>query len=75
MSEKNNGKDAPYTLSDRLQDTDIPHVEGAIITKTRTVSCDGGDEDLGHPKVYLEIVPNDDSIICPYCSQEFKLAA
>lgn len=39
----------------------------------RTVSCDGGGGELGHPKVYLEIKPNESSIICPYCSTEFVL--
>ncbi len=39
---------------------------------TRTVSCDGGDEDLGHPKVYLTIGRSNE-IECPYCGKTFVL--
>ncbi len=42
-----------------------------INVKTRAVSCDGGAEPLGHPKVYLRIV--DAQITCPYCSKLFIL--
>lgn len=37
----------------------------------RHVSCDGGGGALGHPKIYLEIKPGVNEIICPYCGQEF----
>lgn len=42
--------------------------------KTREVSCDGGKEQLGHPKVYLHISKNNE-VVCPYCSKKFILAA
>ncbi|MDE8344802.1 MAG: zinc-finger domain-containing protein [Acidocella sp.] len=45
--------------------TEIIHV------KTRAVSCDGGAEPLGHPKVYLRIETG--QITCPYCSKVFIL--
>lgn len=38
---------------------------------TRRVSCDGGDEDLGHPKVYIEIKKGEDRAECPYCGKTF----
>jgi uncharacterized Zn-finger protein len=43
-----------------------------ISTKTRAVSCDGGDGPFGHPKVYLRIA--DKQVMCPYCSRLFVLA-
>lgn len=47
------------------QATEIIHVQNS------TVSCDGGDGPLGHPKVYLRIT--DKQICCPYCSRLFVL--
>lgn len=38
----------------------------------RTVACDGGNEPLGHPRVFLYIERQ--SVICPYCSRLFVLA-
>jgi len=44
--------------------------------ETDTVGCDGGGA-LGHPMVYLKIVPREDtpvrSVVCPYCSRQFVL--
>ncbi len=48
-------------------------VEETIIVEQASVSCDGGGESLGHPKVYLEIVDGGETV-CPYCSRTFKLA-
>ena len=49
--------------------------EKEIITyvDSKSVFCDGGRGELGHPGVYLNIgeQPN---IVCPYCSQIFALA-
>jgi len=45
--------------------TEIIHVT------SRAVSCDGGLEPLGHPKVYLKISGTE--ITCPYCSRLFML--
>ena len=46
-----------------------------IEVETDTVGCDGGGGPLGHPMVYLKIVPSKDtvggSVICPYCSRHF----
>jgi len=52
-----------------------------IEVETDTVGCDGGGGPLGHPMVYLKIVPEGDaepgegqgSIVCPYCSRHFVL--
>jgi uncharacterized Zn-finger protein len=43
-----------------------------VFVEQTHVFCDGGDNEEGHPKVYLEI-SNGSSIICPYCSKEFRL--
>jgi uncharacterized Zn-finger protein len=39
----------------------------------KSVSCDGGDGESGHPKIYLEIDPKIGKIVCPYCSKVFTL--
>lgn len=39
----------------------------------RTVACDGGDGPLGHPRVFLFI--EERSVVCPYCSRVYVLAA
>ena len=40
-----------------------------IYTETKKVKCDGLNQELGHPLVYLNI--KKDKIVCPYCSLEF----
>ncbi len=47
------------------QATEIVHVQSS------TVSCDGGDGPLGHPRVYLRITGV--QVTCPYCSKLFVL--
>lgn len=42
-----------------------------IQTPKRTIACDGGDEPLGHPRVFLTIGPEDE-ILCPYCSRLYQ---
>jgi uncharacterized Zn-finger protein len=42
-----------------------------IQVESRTVSCDGGDGPLGHPRVFLRI--EGQSVICPYCSRLYVL--
>ena len=42
------------------------------IVSEKKVSCDGGGEALGHPKVFLDMGKNN-KIICPYCSKLFSL--
>ena len=38
----------------------------------RVVACDGGSAGLGHPRVWLRIV-HDQQTFCPYCSRVFVL--
>ena len=42
-----------------------------IYTDNHKVKCQGKEDGSGHPRVYLEI--KEEQIICPYCSQIFKL--
>ena len=41
--------------------------------KNKKFYCEGGTEDSGHPKVFLVIGENEDSVSCPYCCQIFTL--
>ena len=41
-------------------------------TKIVKVVCSGGEGGDGHPKVYLTIGANEQSISCPYCGKVFK---
>jgi uncharacterized Zn-finger protein len=43
-----------------------------IRVDSRTVSCDGGNGPLGHPRVFLHI--DQESVMCPYCSRLYILA-
>lgn len=45
--------------------------QGTILVNTTTVSCEGSEGGLGHPKVYLKI--KETQINCPYCSKIFIL--
>jgi uncharacterized Zn-finger protein len=40
-------------------------------TNSRKVMCDGGTGDSGHPRVFLKMEENENSITCPYCSVTF----
>jgi uncharacterized Zn-finger protein len=40
--------------------------------QTRSVACDGGGGQLGHPQVWLRI--EDRQVTCPYCSSTYVLA-
>ena len=42
--------------------------EGKIVK----VVCSGGEDGDGHPKIYLTIGANEQSISCPYCGKVFK---
>ncbi len=42
-----------------------------IIVHERSVPCDGGDDPLGHPRVWLRIA--DGEVVCPYCSRRYVL--
>ena len=41
-----------------------------IYTDEMVAACDGGEEPLGHPRVYLNLGPSG-KIECPYCSRLF----
>jgi len=41
-----------------------------VITNQKRVACEGSGGALGHPKIWLNIGP-DDQIVCPYCSRQF----
>ena len=41
-------------------------------TKIFKVVCSGGEGGDGHPKIYLTIGVNEQSISCPYCGKLFK---
>jgi uncharacterized Zn-finger protein len=47
-------------------------IKNIVEVDSRMVSCDGGDEDLGHPKVYLTMGRTNE-IECPYCGKAFVL--
>ncbi len=38
--------------------------------KTQTISCDGGEDGLGHPAVYYTF-NNENKIVCGYCGKIF----
>lgn len=44
-----------------------------IVVDARTVSCDGGDDPSGHPRVYLNM-GDDRQVDCPYCGRRYILA-
>ena len=41
---------------------------------TTVVACDGGNEPLGHPRVFLNM-GEDGSVDCPYCGRRYILKA
>lgn len=47
-------------------------VETLEVTET-TVACDGGNDALGHPRVFLQLV--DGEVDCPYCGRRYVLKA
>lgn len=42
-----------------------------VKVNTYSVYCNGKDQILDHPKVYLEIDKINGFTICPYCSKKF----
>jgi uncharacterized Zn-finger protein len=48
----------------------IPAPETKTVSKKR-IACDGGEGALGHPRVWLQIPADADSIECPYCDCKF----
>jgi uncharacterized Zn-finger protein len=49
------------------------HKVKIVQVDTAHVNCNGGGGVLGHPTIYLRIKEGEKSIVCPYCSVEFKL--
>jgi uncharacterized Zn-finger protein len=56
----------PHTISKQEGFEVIP-------VNTTKVACDGGGGALGHPRVFLRIEHDDNSVTCPYCSRTFVL--
>jgi len=50
-----------------IKPPEILHVE------TKTIACDGGDDALGHPRVFLNMGA-DGQVECPYCDRLFILS-
>jgi uncharacterized Zn-finger protein len=50
----------------------MPNPE-TIKVETTTLACDGGNDDLGHPRVYLTM--KNGSVDCPYCGRHYILTA
>jgi uncharacterized Zn-finger protein len=46
--------------------------EESISADNTSVFCDGGENERGHPGVYLNIGEEGEAV-CPYCSQRFVL--
>jgi uncharacterized Zn-finger protein len=55
----------PDSTTAPIEPTEIIHVDEPV------VACDGGDGNLGHPRVFLRIVTKD--VMCPYCSRLYVL--
>ena len=43
-----------------------------IYVESKTVFCDGGKGDLGHPGIYLNI-GKAPKITCPYCGRQYSM--
>lgn len=57
-----------------MDQTLSPHTHDPITVETTVVGCDGGGGPLGHPLVFLNLLPAG-TAVCPYCSRRFVLAA
>ena len=49
-----------------------PEPPETVYVDTVTVTCDGGDGPLGHPRVYLNL-RGEKQVDCPYCDRRFVL--
>ncbi len=49
-----------------------PAPETRVVT-SRRICCDGGEGQLGHPRIWL-VIPDQGWIDCPYCDTRFILA-
>jgi uncharacterized Zn-finger protein len=50
----------------------IPRAPEVIEVTETEVACDGGDGEMGHPRVFLAVGPRGE-VVCPYCDRVFKL--
>ena len=48
--------------------------EEPIYVNDKRVACDGGGGALGHPRVFLKIGTENETV-CPYCSRRFIYVA
>ena len=51
---------------------DLPPSE-VVVVRSGRVACDGVGGALGHPRVWLEIDPDDGFVDCGYCDRRFVL--
>ncbi len=42
-----------------------------VVVSTMRVACDGGEGALGHPRVWLQIPPDQGWVECPYCDARY----
>jgi len=47
-------------------------IQSPIRIKNNKIKCDGGEGDLGHPRIYLAIDESNVVVACPYCGKKFK---
>jgi uncharacterized Zn-finger protein len=52
----------------------MPTPPEIITVNTEQLYCDGGDGELGHPRVFLTMT-KDGLVDCPYCGRRFVLSA
>ena len=43
-----------------------------VESNIETISCDGGQDSLGHPTVYYTFSNETNDVICSYCGKIFK---
>ena len=48
-------------------------VDETYLVDQETVMCSGNGGSLGHPAVYLNLLPSGE-VTCPYCSRHFILS-
>jgi uncharacterized Zn-finger protein len=48
----------------------MSEIAEAVYVDSRSVACDGGSDQLGHPRVYIAI-DRSNQVICPYCGKRF----
>jgi uncharacterized Zn-finger protein len=51
---------------------EIMSTNETIVVETPVVACDGGNDALGHPRVFLTM-GEDRQVVCPYCSRHYVL--